>query len=90
MKNFSLRDVSGGERKIGVRALATAGAWAKYALMVRNFSVNPSGEYADVPWTEPEDKGYSTQAGSVNRCWRVFSEMEYHVTRNRHGHGLVL
>jgi hypothetical protein len=32
-----------------------------------------------VPWTEPEDRGYSTQACSVNSRWGMFSEMEYHV-----------
>ena len=51
----------------------------RHALIVRNFYVNPSGEYADVPWTEPDDRGYSTQACSVNSRWGEFSEMEYHV-----------
>jgi hypothetical protein len=32
-----------------------------------------------VPWNEPEDRGYSTQACSVTRRWGMFSEMEYHV-----------
>jgi len=81
---FKMRAV--GEHKIGVHALATTGrigymysAGRQHALIVRNFSVNPSGEYADVPWTQPEDKGYSTQACSVNSRWGMFSEMEYHV-----------
>jgi hypothetical protein len=75
-----------GEHKIGLRAAVTTGrigyiypAGNKHALIVRNFPVNPSGEYADVPWTEPEDRGYSTQACSVNSRWGMFSEMEYHV-----------
>jgi hypothetical protein len=75
-----------GEHKIGVRAAVTTGrigyiypTGTKHALIVRNFAVNPSGEYADVPWTEPEDRGYSTQACSVSSRWGVFSEMEYHV-----------
>jgi hypothetical protein len=75
-----------GEHKIGLRAAATTGrigyiypAGNKHALIVRNFFVNPSGEYADVPWTEPDDRGYSTQACSVNSRWGMFSEMEYHV-----------
>jgi hypothetical protein len=74
-----------GEHKIGVRAVATTGRIGyiyavgdQKALIVRNFSVNPSGEYADVPWTEPDDKGYSTQACSVNSRWGMFSELEYH------------
>ena len=75
-----------GEHKIGVYAANTTGrigyiypAGNRYALIVRNFFVNPSGEYADVPWTEPSDFGYSTQACSVNSRWGEFSEMEYHV-----------
>jgi hypothetical protein len=81
---FKMR--AAGEHKIGIRAAATTGrigymysAGDKHALIVRNFSVNPSGEYADVPWTEPEDRGYSTQACSVSGRWGMFSEMEYHV-----------
>jgi hypothetical protein len=75
-----------GEHKIGVRATATTGragylyaSGTKSALIVRNFVVNPSGEYADVPWTEPNDRGYSMQACSVNSKWGMFSELEYHV-----------
>jgi hypothetical protein len=81
---FKMR--AAGEHKIGVRALATTGRvgyihsiGARRALIIRNFYVNPSGEYADVPWTEPEDRGYSTQACSVNSKWGMFSELEYHV-----------
>jgi hypothetical protein len=81
---FKMR--AAGEHKIGIRAAATTGrigyiysSGNKHALIVRNFFVNPSGEYADVPWTEPEDLGYSTQACSVNSRWGMFSEMEYHV-----------
>jgi hypothetical protein len=81
---FKMR--AAGEHKIGIRAAATSGRIGyiyptgnQHALIVRNFFVNPSGEYADVPWTEPEDRGYSTQACSVNSRWGMFSEMEYHV-----------
>jgi hypothetical protein len=81
---FKMR--AAGEHKIGVRAAVTTGRIGyiyptgnKHALIVRNFFVNPSGEYADVPWTEPDDLGYSTQACSVNSRWGMFSEMEYHV-----------
>jgi Family of unknown function (DUF6786) len=84
MVRFKMR--AAGEHKIGIRATATTGrigyiypSGDQYALIVRNFFVNPSGEYADVPWTEPEDRGYSTQACSVNSKWGEFSEMEYHV-----------
>jgi hypothetical protein len=81
---FKMR--AAGEHKIGVRALATTGrigysysTGSKRVLIVRNFTVNPSGEYADVPWEELEDRGYSTQACSVNSKWGEFSELEYHV-----------
>jgi hypothetical protein len=84
MIRFKMR--AQGEHKIGVRAVATTGrvgylysTGEQRALIVRNFSVNPSGEYADVPWTEPADRGYSTQACSVNSRWGMFSELEYHV-----------
>ena len=84
-----------GEHKIGIRAAVTAGrigymypTGSRYALIVRNFFVNPSGEYADVPWTEPDDRGYSTQACSVNSRWGEFSEMEYHIPAIGGGTGL--
>lgn len=75
-----------GEHKIGIRALATTGR-AGYLrsegnqsiLIVRNFSVNPSGEYVDVPWRETTDFGYSVQACNVNSALGSFSELEYHV-----------
>ncbi|MGA7293507.1 MAG: DUF6786 family protein [Terriglobales bacterium] len=80
---FKMR--AAGEHKIGLRSMATTGrigyiypAGNKHALIIRNFCVNPSGEYADVPWTDPDDRGYSTQACSVNSRWGMFSEMEYH------------
>jgi hypothetical protein len=84
MVTFKMR--APGEHKIGLHAVNTTGRIGylypsenKYALIVRNFSVNPSGEYADVPWIETDDRGYSTQACSVNSKWGMFSEMEYHV-----------
>ena len=90
---FKMR--AAGEHKIGIRAAYTTGRIGymysvsnKRALIIRNFFVNPSGEYADVPWTEPEDQGYSTQACSVNSRWGMFSEMEYHVPAIGGGTGL--
>jgi hypothetical protein len=84
MVHFKMRAL--GEHKIGVRAAATTGRIGyrystadKCALIIRNFTVNPSGEYVDVPWAEPNDRGYSTQACSVNSKWGMFSELEYHV-----------
>ncbi|MFA6239925.1 MAG: DUF6786 family protein, partial [Candidatus Hydrogenedentales bacterium] len=75
-----------GEHKLGVRAIATTGrvgylygAGDTSALIVRSFSVNPSGEYVDAPWKDPEDLGYSTQACNVNSALGAFSELEYHI-----------
>jgi len=75
-----------GEHKLGVRAVATTGrvgylfgAGQTCSLIVRNFDVNPSGEYVDAPWKDPEDLGYSTQACNVNSALGAFSELEYHI-----------
>ena len=75
-----------GEHKLGVRAVATTGRVGYVfgtdkacSLIVRNFVVNPSGEYVDAPWKDPEDLGYSTQACNVNSALGAFSELEYHI-----------
>jgi hypothetical protein len=75
-----------GEHKLCIRATATAGrvgyvyrTGRQWALIVRNFTVNPSGEYVDVPWKDTEDFGYSTQACNVNSGLGQFSELEYHI-----------
>lgn len=80
---------SKGIHKIGIRAVSTAGrigylyqAPSAWALVVRNFFVNPSGEYLDVPWNdsgETGDLGCSIQACNVNNNLGSFSELEYHV-----------
>ncbi|MBX7256012.1 MAG: hypothetical protein K1Y02_06590 [Candidatus Hydrogenedentes bacterium] len=75
-----------GEHKLGVRAIATAGRVGYLyntgdvsSLIVRNFTVNPSGDYVDAPWKDPNDLGYSTQACNVNSSLGAFSELEYHI-----------
>lgn len=75
-----------GEHKLGVRATAVTGragylysAGKEAALVVRNFSVNPSGEYIDVPWAETDNFGFAFQACNVNSNLGAFSELEYHV-----------
>jgi hypothetical protein len=75
-----------GEHKLTIRAVATAGrvgylhgAADRWSLIIRNFFVNPSGQYVDVPWSDPDDLGYSTQACNVNSALGSFSELEYHV-----------
>jgi hypothetical protein len=83
-----------GEHKIGIRAVATAGrvgylyrAGRQLAMIIRNFFVNPSGEYIDVPWNDTNDLGYSTQACNVNSHLGSFSELEYHIPAIGHGTG---
>jgi hypothetical protein len=75
-----------GEHKLGIRAVATTGRVGYVygsddacTLIVRNFVVNPSGEYVDAPWKDPDDVGYSTQACNVNSKLGSFSELEYHI-----------
>jgi hypothetical protein len=75
-----------GEQKISLRAAACTGRMGylcgsgdRWQLVIRNVFMNPSGEYVDVPWTEPNDRGYGVQACNVNSRWGAFSELEYHV-----------
>ena len=81
---YRMRQV--GEHKIALRAVAVTGRvgylfeqGGRWALIIRNFVVNPSGEYVDVPWDDPSDLGYSTQACNVNGELGQFSELEYHI-----------
>jgi hypothetical protein len=84
-----------GEHKLGIRAVATAGRVgylyqenAQWALIIRNFVVNPSGEYIDVPREAQDDLGYLAQACNVNSGLGSFSELEYHVPAIGKGTGL--
>jgi hypothetical protein len=83
-----------GEHKLSIRALATCGRvgylypsgdW--WCLIIRNFAVNPSGEYVDVPWNDPGYCGFSTQACNVNSGLGQFSELEYHIPAIGQGAG---
>lgn len=77
-----------GIQKIGIRAVASSGRIGylypegnDWALVVRNFVVDPSGVYVDVPWeriTSSLDLAYSTQACRVNNALGAFCEIEYH------------
>lgn len=75
-----------GEQKICLSALATTGRLGylysdddQLALVVRSFTVNPSGAYRDVWFTKPDDHGYAVQACNINTSTLgVFAEMEYH------------
>ncbi len=75
-----------GEHKIAFRAVAMTGRVGyvfeqgeRWALIIRNFVVNPSGEYVDVPWDDPADLGYAAQACNVDSRLGQFSELEYHI-----------
>ena len=72
--------------QIGLRAVSTANRIGyvshfgdKWALIIRNFVINPSGEYVDVPWTETDCFGWAVQACNVKSQLGVFSELEYHI-----------
>lgn len=86
-----------GEQKIAVRALAVTGRIGylvparddRWALIVRNVFVNPSGLYVDVPWDDPDDFGYALQACHVHSGLGTFSELEYHVPAVGPGTGRV-
>ena len=74
-----------GEHKIAVRAAVSTGrvgyVWQsgrQWSLVVRNFLVNPSGEYVDVPKDEPADCGYAIHAVNVLSNLGDFCELEYH------------
>lgn len=74
-----------GEHKISLRAVATTGRVGyrfeqagQVALIVRNYLVDPSGDYVDVLWEDLDDRGYSTQACNVHSQLGSFNELEYH------------
>ena len=74
------------QHKISIRAISLAGrtgylrqvSESSWSLVVRNFFVNPSGMYVDVPWDSPDELGYCLQF--YNHCDGPDSwgEMEYH------------
>jgi hypothetical protein len=48
-------------------------------LIVRNFFVNPSGKYIDVPFDDTSRTGFAFQACKINNSqWGNFCEVEYH------------
>ena len=77
---------SPGAHKIGVRAAATTGRVGyvcrsdrRWRLVIRQFTADPGGLYADYPPGKPEEGGCAVQVCSVcdPRLGR-FSELEYH------------
>lgn len=73
--------------KVGLRAASLTGRAGylrslganSWGLVVRNFAVNPSGEYIDVPWDGPEELGYAFEAYNDDGKLGAFGELEYHV-----------
>jgi len=85
-----------GEHKISIRAATVCGRVGycyrtgdKWSLIIRNFVVNPSGEYVDTPWTEPDNLGFAIQACNVNGALGEFSELEYHIPAIGHRTGRI-
>jgi hypothetical protein len=82
--------------KIGVKAAALTGRAGYlrhiekeiWALLVRNFFVNPSGEYVDVPWDDEKDFGYAFQVYNDDGKYGNFGELEYHTPAVGDGTGV--
>jgi hypothetical protein len=77
---------STGEHKIGVTPEGVIGRVGYFydtngesCLIIRNFMINPSGEYLDVPWHNTQQLGAAVEACNVNSRLGAFSELEYHV-----------
>jgi hypothetical protein len=76
-----------GEQKISLRAVDCTGRVGYFyerdgiaRLVLRNFFVNPSGEYVDAAWKDANDVGYAVQACNIdNARFGRFSELEYHI-----------
>ena len=75
-----------GSHKISLKAASLCGRAGyvynregRWALVVRNFTVNPSGQYVDVQSHAPEDFGYAFQMCRVDdAAYGSFCELEYH------------
>lgn len=74
-----------GEHKIGVSPLWVAGRVGYLythvsgsSLVIRNFTVNPSAKYLDIPLDALDGTGAAVQACNVNSRLGAFSELEYH------------
>ena len=75
-----------GSHKIALKAAAVCGRAGYvygredlFSLVIRNFFVNPSGEYIDVQRHDPDDYGYAFQICRVDEpAYGSFCELEYH------------
>lgn len=85
------------QHKIGIKATSLTGRSGfmrededgMWSLLVRNFIVNPSGEYVDVPWDDLSDEGYAMQCYNDDGNFADFGEMEYHAPAIGYGTGLT-
>lgn len=83
-----------GEHKLSIRAAAATGrvgylyqSGDHWSLIVRNFFLNPSGEYIDAPWEETDYPGFAVQLCNVKSGLGSFSELEYHIPAIGRGTG---
>jgi hypothetical protein len=75
-----------GSHKIALKAAAICGRAGyvygqgnRYSLVIRNFFVNPSGQYIDVQRHDPDDYSYAFQMCRVDEAeYGSFCELEYH------------
>lgn len=75
-----------GSHKIALKAASICGRAGyvynrgdRYSLVIRNFAVNPSGQYIDVQRHDPDDYGYAFQMCRVDEPeYGSFCELEYH------------
>jgi hypothetical protein len=76
-----------GEHKIGICPEACAGRIGYlyrqggcWSLVIRNFHVNPGGNYRDVPQQKDGGAGFAAELVNVNSALGSFAELEYHST----------
>jgi hypothetical protein len=74
-----------GEQKFGVYAAFSTGIAAYLSsgdnllsLVIRSFTVSPSGTYVDVPMNGTQREGCAVQSCNINSGLGAFSELEYH------------
>jgi hypothetical protein len=83
---FRVRANFAGSHKIALKATSVCGragyAYGQgeiFSLVIRNFFVNPSGQYVDVQRHDPDDFGYAFQMSRVDEVdYGSFCEMENH------------
>jgi hypothetical protein len=81
-----------GEHKMGICPEACSGRIGYlyrqggcWSLVIRNFYVNPGGNYGDVPKQKDGGAGFAVELVNVNSCLGAFAELEYHSTASDPG-----